>query len=65
MAEARGRFDWAQTAELLSMLYNAHRDPNRTGARSAADFSPFPEAPQRPTPKTKDLSILKTVFVDR
>jgi len=66
MAEARGRFHWSQTAEILSMLFNANRDPKKTAPKTPVDFNPYPpeKDEKRPLVKTKDLSILKTVFVD-
>jgi len=42
MAESRGRFEWSQTAEILAMLYNAHRDAQKCPPRTAEDFSPYP-----------------------
>lgn len=63
MAEARGRADWSRTAVVLALLANAHRDPKKTRAFKPADFNPY-EAERRIEGKTRDLSILKTVFVD-
>lgn len=67
MAEAKARHDWARSAALMALIANAHRDPKKTRPFSPKDFSPV--APDRrrspiPTPKTKDLRILKQVFVD-
>lgn len=64
MAEARGRADWGRTAAVLALLANAHRDPRRTRAFKPADFSPY-ETERQTVGKTKDLGILKTVFVDK
>jgi hypothetical protein len=61
MAEARQREDWNHTAGLLAMVYNAHRAP-KARAMKPAEFHPFV---RQPAPPTKDLSILKRVFVER
>ena len=63
MAESRGKADWGRTAAVLAMLANAHRDPKRTRSFKPADFNPY-ETERRTVGKTKDLGILKTVFVD-
>jgi hypothetical protein len=64
MAEGRGRSEWAHTASILALLANAHRDPKRTKAFAPADFNPYEARDGRkPITKTKDLSILKAVFV--
>jgi len=64
MADARGRADWGRTAAVLAMLANAHRDPKRTRSFKPADFNPY-ETEKRTVGKTKDLGILKKVFVDK
>ena len=63
MAEARGRADWGRTSAMLALLANAHRDPKRSRAFKPTDFNPY-EVERRVVGKTRDLSILKTVFVD-
>ncbi|MBA2481227.1 MAG: hypothetical protein H0V44_11240 [Planctomycetes bacterium] len=62
MAEGRIGERWNHTAALLALIANCHRDPRRR-AFTPADFHPRTLAPE-PLPMT-DLSILKTVFVDR
>jgi hypothetical protein len=65
MSEGRGREHWAHTSALLALLANVHRDPKKHRAFSPADFNPYEALERRKTKaKTKDLSILKTVFVD-
>lgn len=65
MAEGRGREHWAHTSALLALLANVHRDPKKHRAFSPADFNPYEALERRSVKaKTKDLSILKTVFVD-
>ncbi|MFH1022130.1 MAG: hypothetical protein V1809_01935 [Planctomycetota bacterium] len=75
MAEAKGRADWGRTSVVLAVLANTHRDPKKTRAFKPADFNPY--ATEKKTVglpatlrnaaqagKTKDLSVLKAVFVD-
>jgi len=64
MAEGHSRDAWNHTAQLLAMVYNAHRGK---GARAMKplEFHPFAGNKQASAAKTKDLSILKQVFVDR
>ncbi len=48
MAEARRRHDWDQTAELLALLANAHRDPKRQRRPyTSAQFHPLPRSSPR------------------
>ena len=64
MAEARRRDAWDHTASLLALTYNANRGKNQR-ARKPNDFHPLPtpREDRESIPKTKDLSILKDVFV--
>ena len=65
MAEGRGQFQWGQTSSLLALTANAHRDPRKTRAFKPKDFNPYHvRETEKPIAKTKDLSILKQVFVD-
>ena len=65
MARGRGKAEWARTSAILALLANAHRDPAKTRPFTPADFDPYEtEAKKRPFPKTKDLSVLKAIFVD-
>jgi hypothetical protein len=64
MAEARQREAWSHTSQLLAMLYNAHRG-RAARAMKPIEFHPFADNRQAQAAKTKDLSILKQVFVDR
>lgn len=63
MVDGRKREAWNHTAQLLAMVYNAHRDGKRR-AMKPTEFHPMAGHSQE-TPKIKDLSILKHVFVDR
>ena len=69
MADGRCRADWDHTASLLSMMANANRDPKkRRRPFNPLDFHPYATASCRraasATETTKDLSILKALFVD-
>ena len=65
MAEGRGREHWAHTSAMLALIANAHRNPKKQRPFTPADFNPYGALERRkPTARTKDLSILKTVFVD-
>jgi len=64
MAEARGKERWAHTSAIMALVANAHRDPKKTRAFKPSDFNPY-HAPKRVVGKTKDLSILKKVFVEK
>jgi hypothetical protein len=66
MAEARSRQQWHHTAALLALIANCHRDAKRHRPYTPEDFLPrTPAARQPSTPPITDLSILKTLFVDR
>ncbi len=44
MATGRGRMEWAQTAEILTVLYNANRDPKKKPKPyRPSDFNPYAE----------------------
>ncbi|MBI5940567.1 MAG: hypothetical protein HY859_09090 [Caulobacterales bacterium] len=64
MAEARNQERWNHTAALLALTANCHRDPKRRQPYVPADFLPK-RADQAPAVPITDLSILKTVFIDR
>ncbi len=63
MAEGKSREAWNRTASVMALLANVNRDPKKHRAYGASDFNPYGDE-ERPAPKTKDLSILKAVFVD-
>ena len=65
LAEARSRHDWSQSSALLAMIANVNRDPKKSKKFKPADFDPHVRKQKDPLVlKTKDLSILKRVFVD-
>jgi hypothetical protein len=65
MAEAKAQHDWARNAALMALIANAHRDPKKSRPFTPKDFNPVAvEARRRPVPKTRDLRILKQVFVN-
>ena len=61
MSDARRQDQWNHTAQVLAMLFNTHRDP-KTRLMQPAEFHPFGRRETEP-PKTKDLSLLRAVFV--
>lgn len=61
LAEARGKFEWEQTASLMALVVNLVRDPKKGKPAKPADFNPYY---QKEKPKVKvPLSFLKEVFV--
>lgn len=61
LADARGRFEWEQTASLMALIVNLMRDPKKNKPVKAEDFNPY-------TVKEKaflkaPLSVLRDVFV--
>jgi hypothetical protein len=64
MAEARSHAQWNHTAALLALIANCHRDPHRRKAYEPADFLPG-RAGQGEALPAADVSVLKSVFVDR
>lgn len=64
MAEARATLEWNQTSAVLAMIHNVNcTKPGQ--AKSAAEFNPMHKAAPVVIEKTKDLSILKTMYVDK
>lgn len=41
MAKAKQRSDWQQTASLMALIANCHRDPNKGRVFTPNDFSPY------------------------
>ena len=66
MADAKQTADWNHTAALLAMLANTHRDPKKTRPFKPGDFHPYARraVAAEALPKV-DITVLKTVFVDR
>jgi hypothetical protein len=66
MAQAHSRQQWHHTAALLALIANCHRDAKRHRPYTPEDFLPRFSARERlSVPPITDLSILKTLFVDR
>jgi hypothetical protein len=63
MAEARSQERWNHTAALLALIANCHRDPHLRKAYEPADFLPGRAGRDEVLPA--DLSVLRSVFVDR
>ena len=67
MAEGRARLQWAQTAELLAILYNANRDSKkRPRPFTAAEFNPYAERHAADVAATRitqeNIGLLKSAF---
>ena len=63
MAEARQRDQWNQTAQILAMIYNAHRNP-KARLMKPAEFHPHHHQRRKPhAAKIKDLAILRQIFI--
>ena len=41
MTEARGRFEWGQTASLMALIANVLRDPKKSRTVKPSDFNPY------------------------
>lgn len=65
MAQGASREQWNHTSSLLALLANCHRDPKKGRARKPADFHPQSKRTQRKPLPTADITILKSVFIDR
>ena len=66
MADARTKSEWSRIASLMALIANVNRDPNKQSAFEPKDFFTFDEPKSDvKVPKTKDLSILRSVFIDR
>jgi hypothetical protein len=66
MAEAKSREGWSRTSAVLAMTANCHRDPKKSKAFIPADFNPHERMDKdKPLVRTKDLGLLKQIFVDK
>ncbi len=66
MSESRVRERWTHTSATLAMLANVHRDPKKGRLFKPSDFDPFEQERNNQSPiPVADLSVLKSVFVDR
>ena len=67
MAETRAQSNWAHTSAVMALIANVHRDPKKSKVFSPADFNPYETRKPKQKPAvdatTKDLTILKTLFV--
>lgn len=65
MTEGKSRHDWNQTADLLALTANCHRDPKKSRPFVRGDFHPdVAQSAKQPVETTSDISILK-VFVEK
>ena len=60
MSEARSGLEWAQTAEVLCVLYNANRDhKKRPYPFTAAEFNPLAPASRRTKRPAADMADIR------
>ena len=68
MVQGRKRLAWDCTSHVLAMLYNANKKADAP-TKHPRDFNPLPQDVISKKPRrrvmAKDLSILKSVFVNR
>lgn len=63
MYDARGRFEWGQTSQILALIYNVNRDPKKNKAVNPNDLNPFaPKAKPLKVSQDKMKSILTDLF---
>ena len=58
MTEARGRFEWGQTASLMALIANVLRDPKKSKSVKPSDFNPY----NAKTKKKAPVSILRDIW---
>ena len=58
MTEARGRFEWGQTASLMALIANVLRDPKKSRTVKPSDFNPYNAKPKTKAP----VSILRDIW---
>jgi hypothetical protein len=63
MAEGHGRDAWSRMSELLSMIYNANRDPSKCRALKSKDFNPYEcQRPQAIEVTKENIGELRDIF---
>lgn len=64
MGEARRDHDWGQTASILALTANLHRDPKKQKALSPSEFMPKREAgPTSDKKRDFDKQMIKAAFL--
>ena len=63
LADARGRFEWEQTAAQMALIVNLLRDPKKSKPVKAEDFNPYRLREKDRFIPNVPLSVLKDVFV--
>jgi len=58
MTEARGRFEWGQTASLMALIANVLRDSKKSRTVKPSDFNPYNAKPKTKAP----VSILRDIW---
>jgi len=61
LADARGKFEWEQTAGLMALIVNLVRNPKKSKPAKSTDFNPYAVKPKAIV--KVPLSVLKEVFV--
>ena len=61
LADARGHFEWEQTASLMALIVNLMRDPKKNKPAKAEDFNPY-TVKEKASLKAP-LSVLRDVFI--
>jgi len=64
MAEARGRLEWNQTSAIVAMIHNVNCTKSHQ-MKNPDYFNPMATPAPKVVEKTNDLTILKTMFVDK
>ena len=59
MADGRGKMEWAQTSNIMAMIINVMRDPNKSKAVNASEFNPYM---QKKHAGKAPLSILREIW---
>ena len=62
-AEGRSRAEWSRAAAIMAMVHNVNCT-KKGQMKSPAEFSPFEQESRRVTHRTKDLSILRRLYVN-
>ena len=58
MTEARGIFEWGQTASLMALIANVLRDPKKSKSVKPSDFNPYNIKQKTKAP----VSILRDIW---
>ena len=65
LADARGRFEWEQTAAQMALIVNLLRDPKKSKPVKSEDFNPYRVRSRDNYIPNVPLSVLKDIFVKK